>query len=531
MQKKFRKTILTLCIITVFTLLVNITAYATRENKFLMIHLDGTPSGLFYELLEMGELPNIDKLTSPGHQIKYGVSIFPGKTPLIVSRLKTGAKISEGLPGWAYIDHQTGKKVNQVEVFFQMLSHIDRRSRSQFFLKFPLLTELNGIALLNLDRLWETHDVLEYYWIYADGQGHSHGKEAYIEGLKKFDYYLGLVMDSGQLDGANVIFYADHGLTMENVEVIRDKKIVTKMLGKEVKYMFYPSIFLRNPKKKGVFAQRIVAETPIDLAIIRKSSEKVVGYSLNGYFEITGQNDRYRYTFDGEDYFEYTKLPYNQEFLTRKEWITLTKDHKFIASVPAIFDLLQNPNAGDIVIALNAPKISWYKPNLKAHHAGLTCSDMCIPILFAGPAFKDVVPPEEMWLNDLFSEHLTMVDFEAKKHRERHQISFSYPIGIEFVFSPAYRWRSGLTIEPEGVNPWLEFDLYSSFLTRFWIGTRYHNQKLGWRINLEGYLGDLKARYLLNKDEQGTISVHWRFHENAEVTLSSKKQLGISIIY
>jgi len=57
--------------------------------------------------------------------------------------------------------------------------------------------------------------------------------------------------------------------------------------------------------------------------------------------------------------------PIIQEFLTRKEWITLTKDHKFIASVPAIFDLLQNPNAGDIVIALNAPKISWYKPNLK----------------------------------------------------------------------------------------------------------------------------------------------------------------------
>jgi len=45
-----------------------------------MIHLDGTPSGLFYELLEMGELPNIDKLTSPGHQIKYGVSISPENT-------------------------------------------------------------------------------------------------------------------------------------------------------------------------------------------------------------------------------------------------------------------------------------------------------------------------------------------------------------------------------------------------------------------------------------------------------------------
>jgi len=46
---------------------------------------------------------------------------------------------------------------------------------------------------------------------YADGQGHSHGKEAYIEGLKKFDYYLGLVMDR-TIRWSQRNFYADHGL-------------------------------------------------------------------------------------------------------------------------------------------------------------------------------------------------------------------------------------------------------------------------------------------------------------------------------
>lgn len=520
-------------LIIVLTLLIStsIALANEKEDKFLVIHLDGTQAELFYNLLEADELPNIASLTASGHRIKYGVSIFPGKTPLIVTRLKTGSEVSEGLPGWAYIDHQTKRKVNQVEVFLKMMSHIDRRSRSQFFLKFPILTELSGASLLNLDRLWETHDVLEYYWIYADSEGHSHGKEAYIKGLKKFDNYLGLAMTTGQLEGANIIFYADHGLTVDNVEVIRDKQLITKMLGKEVRYMFYPNIYLRNPKKKEQYAKKIVAETPVDLAIVRTSSEKITGYFLDGSFEIHESKGKYQYQSTNKDYFGYDELGYNQDYLDRYEWIELTRDHEFIATVPALFDLLQNPNAGDIVIALNSPKISWYKPNLKAHHAGLTSNDMRIPILFSGPAFEDLDPPDEMWLNDLFSEHLTMVNFNAKKHKEKHEISLKYPFEAEVVFSPAYRWKTGFTANEENVSPWIEFDVYSSFLTRFWVGGRYHDEKLSWRLNAEVFLNNFKARWLKNQNESGIYSVHWRFHENTEISISSKKQVGISIIF
>lgn len=522
--------VLSLCVL--FLLISTGVGFAhNREDKFLMIHLDGISSEALFEELEKGNLPHLAKLVANGKQIKYGVTVFPPITPPVVSRLKTGLDNSEGIVGWAYIDPDTGRKVNQVEVFLQMLSHIDRRSHHQFFFKFPILTELVGISLLNLDRLWETHDVLEFYWIYADSMGHSHGREAYLKGLRKFDSYLGLAVASGQLEGANIIFYADHGLSTENVEVIRDKRIVSKMLGDDLNYMFYPNIFLKDSGKKMAYAKQIAEETPIDIALIRESHTKIIGYYHGGFFEVNGDNGTYQYNFNDEDYFGYTELNYNHEFLTKDEWLQLTRDHLFPATPPILFDYLAHKDVGDIVILLNAPQISYYKPNLKAHHSGVTSTDMLIPILFTGPAFKGLDPPEEMWIYELFSEHLPMVDFQAQKHRERHSLTISYPLEAELGFSPAYRWRSGVSISQTNLAPWLEFDLYSSFLTRLWVGARYSNHKLNWRLNVEGFLSDFKVRWLKHQDEPGVFSVHWQFDDQMELTVTSKKQLGLSILF
>lgn len=502
-----------------------------RADKFLIVHLDGISSEYFYEELEEGHLPNTANLFADGHALKYGVTVFPGKTPLIVSRLKTGFDNSEGIVGWAYIDPDTGRKVNQVEVFFQMLSHVDRRSHSLFAFKYPGLTELAGLSLLNLDRLWETHDILEFYWIYADSQGHSNGKDSYIKGLHKFDSYLGLAMESGQLEGSNVIFYADHGLTVENVEVIRDKRLIKKMLGDEMRYMFYPNIFLTNPERKEEYAQRIVSETPVDLGVIRNSESTILGFFDQGSFKVTTKGGKYQYKYEGYDYFGYADLGYNQEYLTKDEWLKLTRAHKYPASPPILFDYLNHKDVGDIVIVLNAPKISWYKPNVKAHHAGLTSNDMRIPILFTGPAFEDVHPPEEMWIYDLFSKYLTMVDFDAPKHQERHFVSLQYPLEAEVSFSPAYRVRTGLIVNEEQLTPWLELDLYSSFLTRFWVGGRYHNQQLDWRLNAEGFIGDVKVSWLKHQNDPGIFSLNYRINDHMELSVNTKKQLGISVLF
>lgn len=502
-----------------------------REGKFLMIHLDGISAEVLFDELAGGHLPHLAELAKAGQSIKYGVTGFPGETPPVMSRLKAGLGSSEGIVGWAYVDPATGEIVNVVEVFLQMLSHIDRLSHHQYFLKFPILTELVGVSLLNLDRLWETHDLLEFYWIHADSMGHSHGKQAYLEGLRKFDSYLGMAAASGQLDGANIIVYADHGLTTGDVVVVRDKRIIAEMLGHDLNYMFYPNIFLQDPAKKAVYARRIAEETQIDLALIRESDKTILGYYQGGSFEVNGANDKYQYKFSGDDFFGYTELNYNWEFLTSNEWLQLTKDHLFPAAPPILFDYLAHEAVGDIVIVLNDPQISYYRPNLKAHHSGLTSSDMRVPILFTGPAFKDLELPEEIWLNELFSEHLPMVDFQAKKHRERHTFTIKYPLEAELVLSPAYRWRSGVSLSQANLAPWLEFDLISSFFTRFWVGARYGNQKLNWRINAEGFLGDFKVRWLKHQDEAGIISFHWKVSDQLELMATSKKQLGFSFSF
>src|SRR5690554_3034137 len=130
-----------LAILAVFLICTNGFA-RNREDKFLIIHMDGLSSETLFAELEAGSLPNIAKLFAGGEQIKHGVTVFPGETPLIVTRLKKGLNSSEGAVGWAYVDRETNRAVGTVSVFLDMMSVVCRPSRSQFVLQYPVVNHL-----------------------------------------------------------------------------------------------------------------------------------------------------------------------------------------------------------------------------------------------------------------------------------------------------------------------------------------------------------------------------------------------------
>src|SRR5690554_3272895 len=164
-------------IVVLFFSIGNMSVNAGTENdKFLVIHLDAISSLDLFEQLELGYLPNLAEIFSKGQMIKHGVTLFPGGTEIMLTRLKKGLDNSEGpVVGWGYFQQDTGRKMTTVPVFLKKLRHLDARSRDHYLLALPPLHHLAGLSLLYLERIWETQDVIEFYWFNTDLAGHMFG--------------------------------------------------------------------------------------------------------------------------------------------------------------------------------------------------------------------------------------------------------------------------------------------------------------------------------------------------------------------
>ncbi|MDD5635560.1 MAG: hypothetical protein PHE81_03060 [Atribacterota bacterium] len=141
-----------------------------------------------------------------------------------------------------------------------------------------------------------------------------------------------------------------------------------------------------------------------------------------------------------------------------------------------------NEKAGDIVIVINPPRIPIFNLRYPANHAGLTKTDLLVPILLKGKELEHLYDTEEIWLHDLFNQ-IPSLDLNSKPDREKHSFSFwgnlqdgQYP-GFELSISPAYRWNVVLQYENDLYNGRFEYDFYSSYVIRLWIGAGLEYQE------------------------------------------------------
>ena len=521
-----------LSMIVLVVLLLGSTALGRgRENKFLIIHLDATSSEDFFAALEAGHLPNIADLFQNGQHVRHGLTLYPGGTEIIMPRIKLGADNSQGKSiGWGYLDRENDREVGIVPVFLEMFSGFPRRSRHHFAVGLPPLHHVSGLSLLNLDRIWETQDVVELYWFHSDVAGHMFGREAHLKSLRTLDHYLGVVAKSGRLDGANLVLYSDHGMVTKGVETVRYHAMLTELIQDELRYLDYPNIYLHDPDEKYRLAQEIAENTEVDISLVRVSEDLVRGYTSHGYFEILHKDGTYVYSAVGDDYFGYQALGLEGVYLPKDEWLRQTKEYIYPALPPNFYNYLSNPQVGEIVAILDSPKIPRAVTAMKGNHSGVTSTDLLVPLLLVGPAFQGQEQIEEFWLHELYTVHLPMIDFETKELRERHMVSLGYPGRFELVLSPAARWRGGVSLSEQGLRPWLEYDLYSSFLTRVWIGANLGNEGLGWQVRMEAFLGDLGVSMLKRSGEEGLLHFHWRFTDRTELTIA-KGMAGISLLF
>ena len=480
------------CLLLVLMLLfLSSSSLAKAEPKFLIIHLDALSSPNFFQYMEEGHFPNLKSIfqEGDGHIIPYGLALFPGGTETTVPHLRKGEDNSTGGVGWRHYDPERDKILPKYVTFFDMFSTIPRRAKAGFIYGVPYLDIFNIYSLMNIPELLDTYNVLQFFWFATDSLGHFFGEKQYLASYKRFDSYMGMLIKRIDMDEVNIIIYSDHGMSFGRFIEPPQEEEIKRIVGDALRIYVHPIIFLNNPEEKEFFAKKIALESEIDFAFFRENVNRIVSYTVDGKIIFEGDREgKIRYLYEGEDVFDYYKEGYQGEWLDANEWLSLTKKSNFPGVAPNIYNLFRNETTGDIVIVINPPKIPVFELlfgiTYDANHAGVTKNDLLVPILLKGKELEHLYDTEEIWLHDLFNQ-IPSLDLNSKPDREKHSFSFwgniedgQYP-GFKLSVSPAYRWNVALQYENELYNGRFEYDFYSSYLIRLWIGAglEYQGEK------------------------------------------------------
>jgi hypothetical protein len=469
--------------LTIAIILLSFSVVGEASPKFLIFHLDAVSSQNFFQYMEEGYLPNLKAVFEDGHTIRYGLSLFPGGTETAIPHLKEGLDNSTGGVGWGYYDRDKGKVISDKKTFIDLFFTLPRRARASFIYGIPGLDTFNFLPLLNVPELLETYGVVQFYWFTTDPLGHFLGERLYLSSIKRFDRYFGNLVKKINLNEVNLIVYCDHGMSYGRFINVPQGEEIERIVGNNLRAYIHPSIYLKDPDTKDKTARDIVLESEIDFAFYRENPHRVVGYSNQGKMIFEENEGKIRYLFEGEDVFAYYNSGYHGEWLTASEWLSRTRESRYPAVPPNIYNLLLNERVGDIIIVINPPKIPIFSLRYPANHSGLTNTDLMVPILLKGPQLEHLYNQEEMWLHNLFTS-IPELSFEnPEPAREKNSFSFwgsghgEYISGFEMSLSPAYRWNFGFRYDDDIYRGWLEYDLYSSYVIRLWTGAGLQYQK------------------------------------------------------
>jgi len=493
------------CVLVIAIILLSFSITGGASPKFLILHLDAVSSQNFFQYMEEGYLPNLKAVFEDGHMINHGLSLYPGGTETAIPHLKDGLDNSFGRVGWGYYDRENEKVISHYKTFFYWLSYIPRRAKACIIYGIPGLDPFMFLPLLNVPELLETYGVIEFYWLATDALGHMMGPKLYEASIRRFDRYFGNLVKKLNLNEVNLIFYCDHGMSFGRFINADQIKEIERIVGNDLKVFIHPNVYLKDPDKKNKVARDIVLESEIDFAFYRENPHRVVGYFDQGKMIFEGKEEKIRYLFEGEDVFGYYSSGYNGEWLTALDWLALTRESRFPGVPPNIYNLLSNEKAGDIVIVINPPKIPIFWLRYPGNHAGLTNTDLMMPILLRGPQLEHLYDREEMWLHDLYTS-IPELSFEnLKPAREKNSVKFwnnsfsEYNPGFEMSLSPAYRWNLCFHYHDDIYRSWLEYDLYSSYVIRLWTGAglQYKGEDLDALVQarLQIDLGKIQLNY------------------------------------
>jgi hypothetical protein len=485
------------------------------EPKYIIIHLCGLSTHHMKTEMEAGNLPNLDATFRDHGMIKSAITYIPSKTPNVISNIRSGTPVEKSRAlSWMWVDKETGERASFMSVLMEMIRSVSRTAALNGFYGVPGPHLLSGAALTNLPELLDDYDVLEFYWFAVDTYGHLFGEENFLRKLRQFDRQFGKLMRRLN-DEVNVIIYSDHGMVFEEGIQIENK--VKSILGDKITAVSYPNLYIDESLEAKSAAGTILEETPIDITFFNGDDGRVTGLHENGQITIRKNEEKYYYTYEGEDPFGYYQSGYRGEGLTGDEWLYLTYDMEFPAAPVSIYTYFLNPTSGDILMLFDESKFSRTSYSRRGNHGGITSKDMSVPIFLRGPELEHMYRIESMWLQDLFLE-IDDIPFGHTPARDDHYLGWWYHPEknlhtMQLSFSPYYRWRVGTEFDTDWAHNidnyyfWGKFDLFRGFLARLWIGAGVDADRQN--IRPYGFIRhDLRYRKLTARSMLSTAGNH-----------------------
>ncbi len=507
---------------------------AGDSARYLLIHLDGVSSEVFLSELEDGNLENLQEFFSHRGIIGHGVTYYPPFTSAVVKRMRDAQPINEGeVIAWGVYDPVQEANEGRARVLLRYARTVPRRARGNFFLGFPFMDHLAGMALWNAPELVETYGVMEYYWFGTDTAGHIWGESAQRRNLRRFDRYFSRMV-ANLPDDVNVVVYADHGMTFG--EVLDYDQEVADFLDDRARYYTYPHVYLHDRDDRAEVAREVVRGTWQDFAFYEDEPDRIVGFGPEAWVTFHREGDAIRYEHDGSDPLGYADLGYAGEYLASDDWLALTHQAEFPYTPVRLMELFDNDFVGDVVVALNGkPKAGpWV---YAGNHHGLGAADMSVPVLVRGPELEHLYGRDYVKIEEVL-ERASPDPFKATPpSREPHSATLSVrdddglAPGVEFTFSPRYRLQLGGETGPEVASQlWASVDLLSGYLSRLWLGVGVRDdpdQRPLARMDYQFQVRRLGMDLRLATGESTRLDLFYRVHRNVDLKLRDFEAVGI----
>jgi hypothetical protein len=135
-----------------------------------------------------------------------------------------------------------------------------------------------------------------------------------------------------------------------------------------------------------------VAQEGVELVVAQVSPHEVRVISRTGAGKIEKEKDRYIYTFSGKDPLGQPKSAISKK-LTAREWLNVSAKTDFPYAVVRLFEVMQAPGAGEIVVTAQegydlASDYELVVGNYKGGHGGLRRDQLVVPFVLAGAGIK-----------------------------------------------------------------------------------------------------------------------------------------------